>query len=165
MAMSTSSRAADRPRRAGFTLVETLVALVVAGLVLTAIAQVLSQAWTATRTPMDVTSAILLARAAAFDAPPDAFRRAERQGFRIARSSRALEISVLPSGLAPAVTTAAQAPEPHATPAAMQLAEPAALIAASQKPRLVLRAISLVVATPLGRRVRLDTIRAENAPE
>ena len=71
-----------------------------------------------------------------------------------------------PSGLAPAPASAEDAkPEPHSTPPAMQLADPAALVAASDKPKLVLRATSIVVATPLGRRVRFDSIRADNAPD
>ena len=153
-------------RRAGFMLVETLVALVIAGLFLSVFARAMADSWRATRAPMDVVTAIVLARAAAMEAPPDAFRQAERQGYRFQRLSRPLDVAVEPSGLAPAPAAGDEPPpEPHSTPAAMQLAEPAALVAASAKPKLVLRAVSIVVATPLGRRIRFDSIKADNAPE
>ena len=87
-------------------LVETLVALVVAGLCLSAFARALSDAWSSTRAPMDVVSAVVLARAAALDAPAEAFRQAERQGFRIERVTRPLSVTVEPSGLAPAPAAA-----------------------------------------------------------
>ena len=153
-------------RRAGFMLVETLVALVIAGLFLSVFARAMADSWRATRAPMDVVTAIVLARAAAIEAPQEAFRQAERQGYRFQRSSRSLDVTVEPSGLAPSPAALDEPPpEPHSTPAAMQLADPAALVAAFAKPKLVLRTVSVVVATPLGRRVRFDSIKADNAPE
>lgn len=100
--MSTSSKAAERgaARRRGFTLVEVLVALVVASLVLPALARALSGAWSASRMPMDVISAVTLARdvAAGGSVPEDA----RRQGYAASRTGGPVTLLVLPSRVAPA---------------------------------------------------------------
>ena len=145
---------------------ETLVALVVASLFLSAFGRALSGAWSAARTPMDVVSAALLARAAARDVPSDAFRDAVARGYAIDRSSRPVDLVVEESGLAPApASAAAEPPEPHSTPAGMQLAEPKGLVPAggAAKSNLALRHMTVLVKTPLGRRLRFDSIKADDA--
>jgi prepilin-type N-terminal cleavage/methylation domain-containing protein len=59
--------AADR-RRAGFTLLEVLVALIVAALFLEALTRALGASWWAARRPMEQVSALAIARAAAAEA-------------------------------------------------------------------------------------------------
>lgn len=145
---------------------ETLVALVVASLFLSAFGRALSGAWSATRVPMDVVSAIVLARAASFNPTAGAFPSATTQGFVVNRSSRPVDLIVEDPKLAPAPAAAAgiQSPKPHSTPASMQLAEPNGLLAAAgAEPRLALRRVSIVVKTPLGRLVRFDSILVDDA--
>ena len=64
--MSRSS-AADQ-RRAGFTLLEVLVALVVAALFLEALTRALGASWWTARRPMEQVSALAIARAAVTEA-------------------------------------------------------------------------------------------------
>lgn len=157
---------ADRPiDRAGFTLIETLVALIVAGLFFAAFARALAGAWFATRTPMDVMSALLLARNAALEAPAGAFKDGVGRGFSVSRSSLPVDLLVEDAHLAPALQDAARRQsEPHSTPAGMQLAEPKALMAAANaRPQLVLRRVSIIVRTPRGRRIRLDSLTVKDA--
>ena len=159
----------DRPgRRAGFTLIEALVALAVAGLFLPVFAQAMFSAWRGTKAPMDVVSAVVYARAAALDAAPETFRDAQERGYSIARKSGPVDVVVGPSGLAPSPAGIADAEptEPRSTPATMLLAEPKALItAAAARPKLALHAVAIVIGTPAGRRLRFDTVRLDDAAQ
>jgi prepilin-type N-terminal cleavage/methylation domain-containing protein len=170
--MSTSSTAAERgaARRRGFTLVEVLVALVVAGLVLPALARALGGAWTASRMPMDVVSAVALARdvAAGGPVPEDA----RRLGYAASRSESPVTLLVLPSRVAPAPRgtgqdDAAAGLAPDATPSGIRLAAPKGFTAppAGAATRdVTLSRISVAVRTPAGRRVPLDSLRLDDAP-
>lgn len=167
--MWTWSTVDDRGRTAGFTLFEALVALIVAGLLLPALARSLAQAWTATRAPMETVSAMALAREAAFAADlPQA------RGFRIARSMSGIEIRVLESDIAPAPAGSAHNPngddqKPTAVPDSMKLAIASSFgtrgpdSPAAPSPRTLVR-ISVVVDTPSGRSVAFDTVRLDAAP-
>jgi hypothetical protein len=153
-------KASDLSDQKGFMLVETLVALVVAGLFLSALSLALSDAWRATRVAGDVSQAIILARNAVLELPADALHEAIAPGFSLTRSSGTIDVIVESDDVARAPSkTAGRPPEPHATPASMQLGEPKALMAAANvRPHLDLQLISIVVRTPMGRRVRLDSI-------
>ena len=174
MVMSMSSKAADRGRRIGFTLVEALVALVVAGLLLPALGRAMSAAWAATRTPMDVVSAMVLAREAASGAIAETLASARSHGYAVERTSHDATILVLPSRLAPAPhgtdprpTGDGTDPTPAATPAGIKLAIPASFgspVASAPLPRRTLRRITVVVRTPRGRRLVLDTVGFDDAP-
>lgn len=159
-----------RRRRAGFTLVEALVALVVAGLLLPALSRALGGAWTATRTPMEVVSAIVLARdvAAGAPVPPEARDR----GFSAERTSRAVTVLVLPSTVAPAPVGTdkdedADNLKPEATPAGLKLALPVGLggpsAGAGSPANLALRSVAVTVRTPSGRRIGLEGLRLDDA--
>jgi len=172
------SKAGKARRRAGggrgFTLVEALVALVVAGFLLPSLARALGGAWTATRTPMEMISAMVLAGSAAAGAD-DGAAEARRRGFTIERSERRAEVLVLPSGVAPAPGgtegpggDGADALKPQATPSSMKLAIPKGL--GTPGPGMVgarnlaLQNVSVVVRTPTGRRIVLDAVRLDGAP-
>ncbi|RYC32069.1 prepilin-type N-terminal cleavage/methylation domain-containing protein [Lichenibacterium minor] len=166
--MSTSSRAGRGSRR-GFTLVEALVALVVAGLVLPALARAMGGAWSATRAPMDVVSAIVLARDVAEGGavPPDARGR----GYAAERRDSAATVLVLASDVAPAPRDAGKGEDasdlhPEATPSAIRLAVPKGLGGPppGAAPSVQLRRVSVSVRTPAGRRVTLDTVKVADAP-
>lgn len=150
----------------GFTLVEALVALVVAGLVLAVFGRAMAGAWGSVKAPMDVVSGIVLARSAAFGAPPDAFAAASARGYTVDRSSRPIEVLRGPTRLAPPLVDSAEPakPEPKATPSTMQLAEPKGIVQTDAKaPVPELRLVSVVVSTPAGRRLRFDTVRIDDA--
>ena len=170
--MSTSSRAVERAaaRRRGFTLVEALVALVVAGLVLPALARALSGAWSASRMPMDVVSAVTLARDVAADGSvPD---EARRLGYAAARTQRPVTLLILPSRVAPAPPgtgrdEAAADLAPDATPSGIRLAAPKGFTAPPAGAATLdvsLSRVSVAVRTPAGRRVVLDSLRVDDAP-
>ena len=172
--MSMSSKAADRQRRSGFTLVEALVALVVAGLLLPALSRAMAGAWAATRTPMDVVSAMVLARGAASGAAAETLDSARSHGYVVERTVHDVKIVVLPSRLAPAPRGAdAQPsgdgtdPQPNATPAGIKLAIPASFgspVAGAPQPRRTLRRITVSVRTPRGRKLVLETVGFDDAP-
>ncbi len=172
--MSMSSKAADRERRSGFTLVEALVALVVAGLLLPAVGRAMAGAWAATRTPMDVVSAVALAREVASGAAAETLASARSRGYAVERTSQEVAILVLPSRLAPAPHgTDTQSsgdgtdPTPNATPAGIKLAIPASFgspVAAAPPPRRTLRRITVAVRTPRGRKLVLETMGFDDAP-
>lgn len=165
--MSTSSRGDDRGgdrRRRGFTLVEALVALVVAGLILPALARALGGAWGAARAPMDVVSAIALARDVAEGAPVPADAR--DRGFSAERGGGPATVLVLPSPVAAAPRGTGKGAEaadlhPEATPAALRLAIPKGLgvPAAGPAPSVQLRRVTVAVRTPAGRRLVLETVK------
>lgn len=169
--MSTWSRAADgrvrAARRAGFGLLEAIVALAVAGVTLAVFARAFAGAWGATKVPMDVVSATLLAQSAALGAPPASFEAARKRGFSVERENGTVEIERRPASVAPAPAGTGQgaaAPDPKATPSAMQLAEPEQLAkSVDRKANVTLRRVSVMVGTPLGRRVRFETIRLDDA--
>jgi prepilin-type N-terminal cleavage/methylation domain-containing protein len=165
--MSTSSKEASRRR--GFTLVEALVALVVAGLILPSLSRAFGGAWSASRMPMDVVSAIVLARDVAEGAPVPADAR--ERGYAAERRSGAVTLLVLPSRIAPAPrgTGAGESGSdlhPEATPAAIKLAVPKEAESRPQAaaPDVQLRHVSVTVRTPAGRRVALDTVKLVDAP-
>ncbi len=172
--MSMSSKAADRERRFGFTLVEALVALVVAGFLLPALSRAMAGAWTATRTPMDVVSAMVLAREAASGASADTLASARSRGYAVERTTHDAKILVLPSRVAPAPRGAdtqgsgdGTDPQPNATPAGIKLAIPASFgspTTAAPQARRTLHRITVAVRTPRGRRLVLDTIGFDDAP-
>ena len=170
--MSTSSKVVERgaTRRRGFTLVEVLVALVVAGLVLPALARALSGAWSASRMPMDVISAVTLARdVAAGGTVPDDARRA---GYAAARTQGPVTLLVLPSRVAPAPRgtgrdEAAADLAPDATPSGIRLAAPKGFTppaAGAATLDVALSRVSVAVRTPAGRRVLLDSLEVDDAP-
>lgn len=158
----------DAPgRRRGFTLVEALVALVVAGLLLPALARALGGAWTATRTPMDIVSGMVLARDVAAGAPVPPETRA--RGFAAERAVGGATVLVLPSDVAPAPKgTGEDDPsglKPADTPSAMKLAAPQGLGRSSPGAAsdLALRRITVSVRTPTGRRLTLEGLRLDDA--
>ncbi|RYB02777.1 type II secretion system protein [Lichenibacterium ramalinae] len=169
--MSTSSPAAERRarRRRGFTLVEALVALVVAGLLLPTLARALAGAWSAARMPLDVVSGITLARdvAAGGALPPDA----RQLGYAADRSTTSVTLLELPSDVAPAPggtgqDEAANDLKPDATPSAIRIAAPKGFAGASPEAApadVVLRRVSVSVRTPAGRRLKLDALRIDDA--
>lgn len=165
--MSTSSKGSSRRR--GFTLVEVLVALVLAGLILPALSRAFGGAWSAGRIPMDVVSAIVLARDVAEGAsvPKDARER----GYAAERKSGAATVLVLPSRIAPAPRGTGSDESgsdlhPEATPAAIKLAVPKAAETrpAAAGANVQLRRVSVTVRTPAGRRIALDTVKLADAP-
>ncbi len=170
--MSISSKAVERGAawRRGFTLVEVLVALVVAGLMLPALARALGGAWSAARMPMDVVSAVTLARdVAAGGSVPDDARRA---GYAATRTRAAVTLLVLPSRVAPAPRgtgkdAAAADLAPDATPAGIRLAAPKGFTAppaVAAGPDVVMSRVSVAVRTPAGRRLVLDSLTVDDAP-
>ena len=171
--MSTSSKG-DDPRGlggrpwAGFTLVEALVALVVAGFLLPSLARALGGAWTATRTPLEVVSAMILARDVVSGDPVPA--EARGLGFSAERTAGAVTVLVLPSDVAPAPPGTgkddASALKPEATPSAIRLAVPKGFGApppgTAPAANLRLRRVSATVRTPSGRRMVLDGVRLDD---
>ncbi len=169
--MSTSSKAAEpRAGRRGFTLVEALVALVVAGLILPSLARALGGAWAAVRTPLEIVSAMTLARdvAAGGSVPAEA----RRLGYTAERTSAVATVLVLPSDVAPAPRGTGKDErvddyKPESTPAGIKLAAPLGLggPAPGDAPaNVVLRRIAVVVGTPSGRRIALDGLKVDDAP-
>lgn len=169
--MSTSSRAAERRarRRRGFTLVEALVALVVAGLVLPTLARALAGAWSTARMPLDVVSGITLARdlAAGGTLPPDV----RQLGFSADRGTAAATLLVLPSDVAPAPRGTGQDEDAHdlkpdATPSAIRIAAPKGFDGPppdAAPAEVALRRVTVSVRTPAGRRLTLDALRIDDA--
>lgn len=114
-----SSKAADRrlragvPRlsrepRAGFTLVEVLVALLVAAVMAGTVGRAFSTAWSATMRPRDTLASLSLSRALA-DEPAGSGRRG---GFAFVSRSRSLEFVARPSPAAPPPATQTAAKKP-----------------------------------------------------
>lgn len=165
--MAGDPRPSGAVGQAGFTLVEALVALVVAGMVLAVFGRAMAGAWGSVKTPMDVVSGIILAKNAALGAPAEAFASAGARGFTIDRSSAPAEVLRRPSRLAPALVEGPQQTpkDKKSTPSGMQLAEPTGIVqSAAGAQRAELRHVSVVVATPLGRRLRFDTFKLDNVP-
>lgn len=171
--MSTSSPGAERRRgagRRGFSLLEALVALVVAGLVLPTLARALAGAWSADRMPLDVLSGITLARDVAAGAalPPEA----RQLGYAADRRITPATLLVLPSDVAPAPRgTGPEAPaqdlKPDATPSAIRIAAPKGFDGPAPEPApaaVALDRVSVALRTPAGRRLRLDSLRIDDAP-
>ena len=168
--MSSKGDSRRTRRRRGFTLVEALVALVVAGLIVPALARALGGAWSATRIPMDVVSAMALARGVAAGGPvPD---EARARGFWAERSSADATVLILPSDIAPAPRGTGKDEEgadlkPEATPSAIRLAVPKGFGGPppnASPAKVALRRVSVVVGTPLGRRVALVSLKLDDAP-
>ena len=165
--MSTFSKAVDPRRRAGFTLFEALVALVVAGLLLPTLGRALAGAWAASRTPLEIVSATALAGDAAAELGPVESPR----GYRVARSSAAVEIEMLPSDVPPAPARSKSGKnqdglDPDAVPASMRLAIPKSFNStpaggSAPPPALALRRVSVVVTTPSGRRIGLESLKLD----
>ncbi len=166
--MSTSSRG-DNGGRRGFTLVEALVALVVAGLILPSLARAMGGAWSATRMPMDVVSAIVMARDVAEGGAVPA--EARDRGYAAERTGGAATVLVLPAKIAPAPRGTGKDADaadlhPDATPSAIRLAVPKGLDGPPPGAALSvqLRRVSVSVRTPAGRRVTFDTVKLADAP-
>ena len=165
--MSISRKGASRR---GFTLVEALVALVVAGLILPALSRALGGAWSATRAPMDVVSAIVLARDVAEGAPVPADAR--ERGYAAERSGGPATLLILPSTVAPAPRGSGQGDDtsdlhPEATPSAIKLVAPKSTGGPPPGPApaaVQLRRVSVAVRTPAGRRIALETVKLADAP-
>ena len=165
--MSTSSKG-DSGRR-GFTLVEALVALVVAGLILPSLARAMGGAWSATRIPIDVVSAIVMARDVAEGGSVPA--EARDRGYAADRTGGAATVLILPSKIAPAPRGTGKDADssdlhPDATPSAIKLAVPKSLEGPppGAAPNVQLRRVSVSVRTPAGRRVTFDTVKLADAP-
>ena len=149
-------------------------ALVVTGFLLPALGRAMSTAWFATRTPMDVVSAMVLAREAASGAVAETLASARSHGYAVERTSHDATILVLPSRLAPAPhgtdprsPSDGTDPTPSATPAGIKLAIPASFgspTTSAPLPRRTLRRITVVVRTPRGRKLVLDTVGFDDAP-
>lgn len=168
--MSTSSKGAESSAGSrGFTLVEALVALVVAGLILPSLARALGGAWAAVRTPLEVVSAVTLARdvAAGGSVPAEA----RRLGYAAERKSAVVTVLTLPSDVAPAPRGTGKDArvddfKPESTPPGMKLAAPLGLGGAAPADaalNVVLRRIAVVVDTPSGRRIALDGLKVDDA--
>jgi prepilin-type N-terminal cleavage/methylation domain-containing protein len=145
--MSRSPRGADRARDAGFTLIEVLVALMVAAMFFEALARGLAMAWHGTRGPAEIVCALAVARVVTVQAASDVGRgedAAVREGmverFRYATTVGPFALVPRPSRLAP----------PPGNPRA-------------SRRRVVndndLQRITVVVAAPSGRRLRFDSVR------
>jgi prepilin-type N-terminal cleavage/methylation domain-containing protein len=134
---------------AGFTLVEVLVALAMAGLFLGAFARALSFARGAARLPFEETAALALADTIAFaeahhqKQPATGFR----DGMAYEIHAAPLILKSRPSDLPPAPETAAKA-EPKAEPAAVG----------------PLQKILVVVTAPSGRTVYFEIVRFDASP-
>lgn len=90
-------------RAAGFTLVEVVVALAIAAMSLAALSRAFEGAWRAAHTPMDIVSAVAVARAVAHaggNAPM--LRRAKDAGFSLERRVGRLPIERRVARIAPA---------------------------------------------------------------
>ena len=164
-----SSKANDAARRAGFTLVEVLVALVVAGLFLGVLGRAFADAWGATRTPQETVSAMMIARAVAQGDASGAFPQAGKiNGYSFRRSTDPVEIETRPSSLAPApaadsaaVASAPGMPVPVDTMPGVSDVGPANAGSAAVPGPRQLRRIAIVVTAPSGRRASLETIRLD----
>ena len=144
-------------------------ALVVAGLLLPSLSRALGGAWSAARSPMDVVSAIVLARdvAEGGTVPADARDR----GFTAERTGGTATVLVLASSVAPAPHGTGKGEDaadlhPDATPASIRLALPKGFgePPPGEAAKVQLRRVSVAVRTPAGRRVALDTVRLADAP-
>ena len=141
--MSKSS-AADR-RRAGFTLLEVLVALVVAALFLEALAHALGASWWGARRPMEQVSALAIARAAAAEAGSRAPNLEGRiKGFSYVTTIEPLTPEQRNAELAPLP------PRDDGTPVVTR---------AGGAPSGRLNRIKVVVTAPSGRRLIFETLR------
>jgi prepilin-type N-terminal cleavage/methylation domain-containing protein len=141
--MSKFCKGLDRGK-AGFTLPEVLVALIIATLFLSTLAQVLGNAWTASRRPMEQVSALAVARAVAEDAKKDARTLAPHgriQRFDYVTTIVPFETETRISKLAPKVGGLQDAKQPNDGAANG------------------LQRISVTVTAPSGRRLTFETVR------
>lgn len=142
MVTSMFPKVSEASRQAGFTLLEVLVALVVAGLALSALASAFQVAWSGLRAPEEIVSAVAVAQAAAQDGSPD---EGVMDRYAYARRLGAVRVVGRRIGIAPAPAE----DRPGAAPETVKL-------------DLRLQRISVVVITPSGRRITFDTVRLEN---
>ena len=148
----------DGSAQAGFLLAEVLVAMVVAGLFLGVLGRAFSLAWGASHSPMEIMSAMAVARASAAASGDQTLGDSGRLGkFSFERSSGSVTMVAQPSRLAPAPLGPANSAQP---PKANPLN---ASVKASVAPPLQLRRISVMVRAPSGRRLTLDSIRLDAA--
>lgn len=132
------------PRQSGFTLVEVLAAIMVAGLVLSALARAFQTARSATKTPAEIVSAVSIAESVALAGPPDALPDGGRIGrFAYERRIGSLEITARRADVAPSAVV-----DNPQSPAGLDLR---------------LRRVSVLVTAPSGRRIAFETVRLENA--
>ena len=147
-------------------LLEVLVAIAVAGLMLGVIGRVFAQAWSATRAPLDVVSAVTLARVALEPRPDDdALQASMPRGFAVTRHVEPVVLAVRPNDLAPAPQ--AQSPPPGAIgrgPAANDVMPGVTHHPPPGGGTGRLQRITVAVRTPTGRRVTLQTLRLDVAP-
>jgi prepilin-type N-terminal cleavage/methylation domain-containing protein len=142
----------DAARQAGFTLIEVLVALVVAGLFLVVLGRGFSTAWLASRIPGETAAAMSIARSVMAHDPAGEAAEPPLAGFTYRRSVGPVRIEARPSSLAPAPLGLEAA-----TRAGGEAAPPAA--AAGRKPRLTLRHMAVTVTSLSHRHLDFDTIR------
>lgn len=138
---------------AGFTLIEVLVALVVAAIFLEALTRAMASSWTVSRRPMEQVAALAVARVAATARAHD---RAEPAAafvdpFRYETSVEPLLIERRPTNLPPA---------PENSNAADRSA-------AAQRgaPRGLPQRIRVLVSGPSGRRLIFETITVDAGPD
>jgi len=143
--------AADR-KDAGFTLIEVLVALVVAAVFLEVLTRAMANSWTVSRRPMEQVAALAVARAAAV---ARAHNRAEPAAafmdpFRYETSIEPLLIERRPANLPPA-------------PENSNAADRSAAVQGSA-PRALPQRIRVLVSGPSGRRLIFETITVDAGP-
>jgi prepilin-type N-terminal cleavage/methylation domain-containing protein len=133
---------------AGFTLIEVLVAIVVAAMFLDVLARALGASWSASRRPMEQVSALAIARAVAANAgapalPPEG--RIDRFDYETTVGSFAVEPRR--SNLAPAPERSGAAAKPPAARESVAKGE--------------LQRVTVTVTAPSGRRLVFETIRVD----
>ena len=137
-------------RRAGFMLLEVLVALLVAALFLGVLARVLASAWQGNRQPMEQVSALSIARSVASESASDseAFTSEGRIGrFAYATTVAPLAIEPRESLLAPA-------------PGGLEAMEKRR---AGNSGNTELQRMTIEVRAPSGRRLTFETIRLDKS--
>jgi hypothetical protein len=151
--MLKSSKGIEPQAEAGFTLVETLVALAGAAVFLPVLSQGFGMAWSATHIADDAVSGMTLARALAAGLPENV-RMWEKtgvvQGFGFSIAATPLRIETLPSPLPPA---------PGALAEKLASAAPRGGGSLSDEKLLC---VTIIVTAPSGRRVRYETVKREN---
>lgn len=148
------SKAIRLRAEAGFTLVETLVALAVAAVFLPVVSQGFGMAWSATRSADETVLGMTLARALAADLREDekfSERSGVARGFGFSISARPLRVETLPSPLPPA-------PDALAEKSAMAERRGGGSLSAEK-----LLCVTISVIAPSGRRLLYETVKRQAA--